>query len=357
MVSAVQEYSLSLGDGEFLVLAGPSGCGKTTLLRLIAGLETPDDGVIRFDGARMNEVPPEDRDVAMVFQDHALFPQLNVHNNLALGLELRHVPRAEIRRRVRETAEWLGISQMLERFPEALSGGERQRVALGRALVRRPRVLLLDEPLSNLDLPLRAQVRGEILGWHERLQMTTIYVTHDQGEALPVTSRLAIMRQGRLDQVGSPRQVYAQPASLFVATFLGSPPMQCLSGRLLAENGRLVLVPQALPEARLAGPDPPSAEAPMWAGRAVVAGIRPEEIEIVAVDSTAADAWRGVVERTEFSPGGFLLTIGLGRDLRLVARCATAPPWDLGQAVALRWDPDRVHWFDAADGRRIAGPE
>ena len=357
MVPAVRECSLSLDDGEFLVLAGPSGCGKTTLLRLVAGLETPDDGVVTFDGMRMNEVPPEDRDVAMVFQDHALFPQLNVQDNLALGLELRHVPRAEIRRRVQETAEWLGISEALDRFPESLSGGERQRVALGRALVRRPRVLLLDEPWSNLDLPLRAQVRGEVLGWHERLRMTTIYVTHDQAEALPLASRLAVMRPGCLDQVGSPLQVYAQPASLFVATFLGSPPVQCLPGQLLAEGERLVLVPRALPETRLAGPTLSAAEAQRWAGQAVVAGIRPEEIEIAGTGSASAGGLRGVLERTEFAAGGFLVTIRLGRDLPVVARRVTVPPWEAGQVGEVRWEPDRVHWFDSSSGRRFSGPK
>ena len=217
---AVRNLNLTIADHELLVIVGPSGCGKTTLLRLIAGLEDVSSGIIAIDGAAMNSVAPQDRDLAMVFQRDALYPHMTVFENLAFGLQLRKTPQVEIQNRVRETAALLGLSALLDRFPRALSGGERQRVALGRALIRKPQVLLLDEPLSQLDAPLRAQLRAEIARLHQQLGTTMIYVTHDQAEAMTLGQRLAVMNEGALQQVAEPRTLVEHPANQFVADFM-----------------------------------------------------------------------------------------------------------------------------------------
>jgi multiple sugar transport system ATP-binding protein len=239
VVRALESATLEATPGELLVLLGPSGSGKTTLLRLIAGLEEPASGNIRIDGKSMAGVPPEDRDVAMVFQEHALYPHMTVRDNLGFGLRLRKVPPNLIRERVQEAAGLLAIAPLLDRFPNQLSGGERQRIALGRTLVLRPRVFLLDEPFSNLDLPLRTQLRRELLKLQRRLAVTTIYVTHDQQEAMALASRIAVLERGRLQQIGTPREVYVEPVNLFVASFVGAPPMNRIEGMLTEQNGRV----------------------------------------------------------------------------------------------------------------------
>jgi multiple sugar transport system ATP-binding protein len=221
---------LAVRDGEFLVLVGPSGCGKSTLLRLIAGLETPDGGDVLFDGRRMNDVPPRDRDVGMVFQSYALYPHLSVADNLAFGLRIRRTPEAEIKTRVTDVAQLLGLESLLRRLPRELSGGQRQRVAMGRAMIRRPRLFLFDEPLSNLDAALRVHLRSEILALHRRLQTTIIYVTHDQVEAMTLADRIAVLDQGRVRQVGTPAELFHRPVHRFVAGFLGTPSMNMLEG-------------------------------------------------------------------------------------------------------------------------------
>jgi len=242
---AVHAVDLNVAEGELVVLVGPSGCGKTTTLRMVAGLESVTRGEVRIGGRRMNEVPPKDRDVGMVFQSYALYPHMTVRENMAFGLELRKLPRAEIDARVREAAALLGLGELLDRKPKAMSGGQRQRVAMGRAIVRRPRVFLFDEPLSNLDAKLRGQMRVEIARLHRRLGATSLYVTHDQVEAMTLADRIVLMSKGKVQQIGAPLDLYERPANLFVATFLGTPTMNTL--RLSVEGGHLRGESVALP--------------------------------------------------------------------------------------------------------------
>src|SRR5262245_54027493 len=232
-VHAIQGVSLNIGEKELMTLVGPSGSGKTTLLRLIAGLEEPDSGTITLGGTILNPVPPKDRDIAMVFQNYALYPHMTVYENLAFGLKLRKVARAEIERRVREAAEMLGLIELLQRYPDALSGGQRQRVALGRALVRKSKIVLLDEPLSGLDARLRAQMRRELIQLQKQLGWTMLYVTHDQTEAMSLGNRIAVLHHGQIQQVATPRDLYLQPCNSFVAEFFGTPPMNFFAGTIV----------------------------------------------------------------------------------------------------------------------------
>lgn len=235
-VVAVQQFSLDIADNEFIVLVGPSGCGKSTTLRMVAGLETITEGDLLIDGKRVNDIAPKDRDISMVFQDYALYPHMTVYENMAFALQLRKLPKKEIDQKVRQAAEILGITQYLDRKPRALSGGQRQRVAIGRAIVRSPKVMLMDEPLSNLDAKLRNEMRAEILKLRERIQTTFIYVTHDQTEAMTLGDRIVIMRDGYVQQIGTPQDVFNHPANLFVAGFIGMPVMNFFDAKLLLEN-------------------------------------------------------------------------------------------------------------------------
>jgi multiple sugar transport system ATP-binding protein len=356
-VKAVVDLSLAVPDRELLALVGPSGCGKTTTLRLIAGLETPDAGKILFDDKLVTTLPPLGRDVAMVFQSHALFPHLSAFNNLALGLELRHVPRAEIFSRVREIAAMLGITYCLERKPGKLSGGERQRIALGRALVRRPRILLLDEPFSHLDEPLRVQMRAELLALRSRLEMTVIYVTHDQAEALALGDRVAVLRTGQLQQVGAPREIYNAPANTFVAGFIGAPPMNLFHGTVMQREEQLVLV------GAKTAPDAPSPAlvVPLggwradWfaqnVGRQVLLGIRPEGIGVTdsAAHAHASQTIAAVVQSIQYLGAESILHLTVGKH-EVVARTASAGGLQRGQTVALAFDLRQAHVYDAATG-------
>ena len=273
--SAVKDINFQVNDGEFMVLLGPSGCGKSTILRMIAGLETISGGSLSIDGKLMNHVPAKDRDIAMVFQSYALYPHMKVRDNLAFGLRRRGIPKDRIKQRVEQVAESLGLTPFLNRRPHALSGGQRQRVAVGRAIVRDPKVFLFDEPLSNLDASLRVSTRNELVSLHERLGATTIYVTHDQVEAMTMGSRICIINEGRLVQIGSPMEVYRKPANTFVAGFLGSPPMNLVPARLKpGENSDSLLVIGSQTISTLPGwkhlPDSGSGE--------VIFGIRPEDL-------------------------------------------------------------------------------
>ncbi len=273
--TAVRDFSLRTTDGELLVFVGPSGCGKSTLLRMVAGLEDISAGEIRIGGQVVNELPPQRRDVAMVFQNYALYPHMTVRKNLAFPLKMLNAPKAEIERRVRTTAELLGIEDLLERRPRQLSGGQRQRVAMGRALVREPAVFLMDEPLSNLDAKLRVQMRGEITALQRRLGTTTIFVTHDQVEAMTMGDRLAVLNRGQLQQVGAPDEIYHRPTNAFVATFIGSPAMNLFWSKLEVDTTGQPCVRfgnQILP---LASP-PTKAALGKWGGQRVVCGLRPE---------------------------------------------------------------------------------
>jgi multiple sugar transport system ATP-binding protein len=354
-IRAVRELSLKAEDGELLAIVGPSGCGKTTTLRLIAGLETPDAGTILLDGKPLAGVSPEDRDVAMVFQEHALFPHLTVFENVALGLRLRHVPSAETGARVKAAAELLGLTALLERRPAELSGGECQRAALGRALARHPRVFLLDEPLSNLDAPLRLQLRGEIARLRRRLGATMIFVTHDQAEALALADAVAVMKDGALQQLAPPREVYRRPASRFVAGFIGSPPMNFFEGALAEKNGALIFHERA-------GPGPcfsvsldgnRSGALRPYAGRAVTLGLRPEHIALAAPDD-GRELVRAGLERVEPAGADSLLYFSTGSHAFIARGPGDDFPKTTG-ALPLHFNMEHARFFDAATGAAIAG--
>ena len=277
-VAGVDKLSLQIGDGEFMVLVGPSGCGKSTALRSIAGLEEITSGTIRIGGQVVNHLPPKDRDIAMVFQNYALYPHMTVEQNLAFGLQQRKLPADQIRRRVHEVAEMLGIDEYLRRKPAALSGGQRQRVAMGRAIVREPRAFLMDEPLSNLDAKLRVSMRASLAKLHERLGVTTVYVTHDQVEAMTLGQRVCVLRDGQLQQVDTPQALYAHPVNLFVAGFIGSPAMNFVTAGLMSDGGPAVaFAGHILPlPARLLTERP---RLGTYLGRQVILGIRPADFE------------------------------------------------------------------------------
>jgi multiple sugar transport system ATP-binding protein len=298
---AVSDLEIEIDDGEFMVLVGPSGCGKTTALRMVAGLEDISEGVVKIGDRVVNNVPPRDRDIAMVFQSYALYPHLSVYDNIAFGLKLRREKKAEIDRRVKEAAEILGLEPFLKRKPRALSGGQRQRVAMGRAIVRQPQAFLMDEPLSNLDAKLRVQMRAEISRLQDDLGTTTIYVTHDQVEAMTMGDRIAVMRKGELQQVGRPKDLYDRPVNLFVGGFIGSPAMNMFEAKLARDDGVLTV---RVGDQRLSlSEEALSARSGLHAyeGRTVVLGIRPEHVEDAALapDAPVDRRLRGKVELTE----------------------------------------------------------
>jgi sn-glycerol 3-phosphate transport system ATP-binding protein len=334
-VQAVHAIDLEVADGEFLVLVGPSGCGKSTLLRMVAGLETITSGTVRIGERVVNEVEPADRDIAMVFQNYALYPHMSVRQNLAYGLKNRGTPKPEIARRVAEAAAILEIGEYLDRKPRALSGGQRQRVAMGRAIVREPAVFLFDEPLSNLDAKLRLQMRGEIKQLQARLQTTSIYVTHDQLEAMTLADRLVVLNGGRIEQVGTPLEVYHRPASAFVAAFIGSPAMNLLD--VEAEGGVARLDGAALPVAGIAP------------GRSrLTLGIRPEDLRIA--EPGAAGAFTMAVAYVE-ELGAQRLVHGRVAGQQMV--CVQPTDTQIGATLTLTTDASSIHAFDAATGARL----
>ena len=315
--TAVSDLSLEVVDGEFMVLVGPSGCGKTTALRMVAGLEEISKGVLRIGDRVVNHVPSRDRDIAMVFQSYALYPHLSVYENIAFGLRLQKVPKSEVDKRVHDAARVLGLEQFLKRKPRALSGGQRQRVAMGRAIVRQPAAFLMDEPLSNLDAKLRVQMRAEIGRLQHDLGTTTIYVTHDQVEAMTMGDRVAVMRKGELQQVASPQELYDHPVNLFVGGFIGSPAMNMVEAQLVRQNGSLAakLGSQTVTLDEAALQSRPALES--YEGRDVILGIRPEDLE----DATLTDGAGGQSRLR----GNVVLTEALGSEV-MVHFMVDAPP-------------------------------
>ncbi len=344
---AVAGASFEVADGELLVLVGPSGCGKTTLLRMIAGLEPISAGTVRIDGQVVNQQPPKARDIAMVFQNYALYPHMTVAQNLGFGLKLRGHARSVIDRRVREVATTLDLHERLQARPAELSGGQRQRVALGRALVREPKVFLLDEPLSNLDARLRLAMRLELARLHRRLGATMIHVTHDQVEAMTLGQRIVVLDRGVIQQIDTPMAVYRRPANLFVAGFLGSPAMNLLPGRLQLDEAAVLVT--AYGDIDLAG-TPRLERLRAWQGRELVLGLRPEDLCPLAQPGPARLS--AVLELAEPVGNEIFLNLRHGRQ-SLVARVPPRPLPVPGTVIALRFDPAQAHFFDPADGRRI----
>ena len=342
---AVKGVNLEIKDKEFLVLVGPSGCGKSTTLRMVAGLEDPTGGEILIDNEIVNDVPPKNRDIAMVFQNYALYPHMTVYENMAFALKLRKYPKSEIDRRVTEAAEILGLEEKLKRKPKALSGGERQRVALGRAIVRKPKVFLFDEPLSNLDAKLRVQMRMELQKLHNRLQSTMIYVTHDQVEALTLGDRIVVMNNGHIQQVADPVTLYENPANQFVAGFIGSPPMNFLKGTVSSQKGsyffqdkgiKIKLLPQY--HAHLA----------KYKDKEVVCGIRPEDIydKIFAQDARPDFTVTATVDVVEPMGSEIYLYLNAGKN-NFVARVSNQDTATVNQDLQVVFDMSKAHFFDA----------
>ncbi len=347
-VTAVHEFSLDIKDKEFIVLVGPSGCGKSTTLRMIAGLEDVSEGDLFIDGVRMNDIPPKDRDIAMVFQNYALYPHMTVYDNMAFGLKLRKFDKSEIDLRVRDAAKILGIEDYLDRKPKALSGGQRQRVAVGRAIVRKPKVFLFDEPLSNLDAKLRVQMRTEISKLHQRLGATMIYVTHDQTEAMTMADRIVLMKDGFVQQIDTPLEIYGKPANLFVAGFIGSPAMNTVDGTL---KKRGVMTFEEKKGMKLTVPPRYRKTLAPWVGKAVTVGIRPEHLTRGSARGSSFRARVEVVEPMGSELYVYFSTSEQGR--QHVARLGTAHTVGVGKAVQLAVDTGKLHFFDTDTGLAI----
>jgi multiple sugar transport system ATP-binding protein len=352
-VLAVNDLSIQIHDKEFLVLVGPSGCGKSTALRLIAGLEETTGGDIYIGDRRVNDVAPKDRDIAMVFQSYALYPHMTVYDNLAFGLKLRKTPKAEIDRRVKEAADILGLSNLLKRKPKQLSGGQRQRVALGRAIVREPLVFLMDEPLSNLDAKLRVQTRAELIKLHQRLQTTVIYVTHDQVEAMTMGHRIAVLRDGILQQLDTPQMLYDHPANMFVAGFIGSPAMNFFDARLTGNGDGEMFVETGT--IRLQVPSHKQNQLKPALGRDVAFGIRPENIYERAERPEAPEHQRATVQVEVVEPLGSELFVYLRSDSheftsRMEPGAKVAP----GANIDVIFDTDKMHVFDKQTEQALA---
>jgi multiple sugar transport system ATP-binding protein len=345
-VVAVNDLTLEVRDQEFLVLVGPSGCGKSTALRIIAGLEQATAGNVFIGERLVNDVAPRDRDIAMVFQSYALYPHMSVYDNMAFGLKLRHLPKREIEARVQEAARTLGIEPLLKRKPRQLSGGQRQRVALGRAIVREPQAFLMDEPLSNLDAKLRVQTRAEIVKLHHRLRTTTIYVTHDQVEAMTMGDRIAVLKDGILQQLDTPQALYDRPANEFVAGFIGSPTMNMLPVEVQLDGDSLSLVRDAL---HLTPPAAVSAALRQYAGRSVTIGVRPEDLTDYAEPGKPTAPVQATVEVVEpLGSEAFLYVSVAGQTL--IARVNPRTRAQIGDPITLQANLEHMHVFDAQTG-------
>lgn len=353
-VEIVHDISLDIQDKEFLVLVGPSGCGKTTCLRMVAGLEEPSEGTIYIGDRIANSLDPKDRDVAMVFQNYALYPHMTVFDNMAFGLKLRHTSKQEIKRRIEETAILLGLEQFLKRKPKELSGGQRQRVALGRAIVRDAQVFLMDEPLSNLDAKLRVATRAEILKLHQRIQTTVMYVTHDQVEAMTMGDRIAVLNDGMIQQLGTPQEVYDHPANMFVAGFIGSPTMNFIPNvQVVAEENSTFILLDGI--GRVAVPPPYAKRAQASAGRNLTFGIRPAHLEdatLSGLDRDIESTIDATVEIVE-NLGNELQVYLTSGNKDLIATLHTRSHLAPGQKIRLSVDSNQMHLFDSDTGQTI----
>ncbi|MDC3413548.1 sn-glycerol-3-phosphate ABC transporter ATP-binding protein UgpC [Aquibacillus sp. 3ASR75-11] len=348
-VVAVNDFNLEIKDKEFTVFVGPSGCGKSTTLRMIAGLEEITAGDFYIDDKRMNDVAPKDRDIAMVFQNYALYPHMNVYDNMAFGLKLRKFKKDEIESRVQNAAKILGLEGYLDRKPKALSGGQRQRVALGRAIVRDAKVFLMDEPLSNLDAKLRVQMRAEIQKLHKRLQTTTIYVTHDQTEAMTMATRLVVMKDGLIQQVGIPKEVYDKPENIFVGGFIGSPSMNFLTGTLKEGYFEIGSVKVKVPEGKMK-----TLREQNYLNKELVLGIRPEDIhdEPVFIESTPETKIKAFIDVAELM-GSESYLYSKVEDQDFIARVDSRTDVNGGEEIELAFNMNKVHFFDKDTEQRI----
>ncbi|MCK9590175.1 MAG: sn-glycerol-3-phosphate ABC transporter ATP-binding protein UgpC [Terrimicrobiaceae bacterium] len=361
-VTAVRDFNIDITDREFVVFVGPSGCGKSTTLRMVAGLEEISRGDIFIGEKRVNDVPPKDRDIAMVFQNYALYPHMSAYENMAFGLKLRKFPKAEIQKRVNEAAAILGLEQLLDRKPKALSGGQRQRVAVGRAIVRQPKVFLFDEPLSNLDAKMRVQMRAEIIKLHQRLQATMIYVTHDQVEAMTMGTRIVVMdavmnpetglKEGIIQQIDAPLKLYNEPANIFVAGFLGSPPMNFLKGTLRKDGDQVVFkeIHGGAVELKLGAR--PAAQA--YAGKEVTLGIRPENCGLVPQGkSPSENSFQALVDIVEPMGAETYFYLQTGAHTVISRSHALVDQREAGHRLRFEMQAERAHLFDPGTGLRI----
>ena len=340
---AVKDVNLDIQDKEFVVLVGPSGCGKTTTLRMVAGLEAITSGEVLIGNTVVNELPPMDRDIAMVFQNYALYPHMSVADNMAFGLKMRKFDKSEIESRVKQAADILGIEQLLHRKPRQLSGGQRQRVALGRAIVRHPQVFLFDEPLSNLDAKLRVQMRVELKKLHSRLGTTAIYVTHDQVEAMTLGDRVVVMKDGWVQQVGGPMELYDNPANKFVAGFIGSPAMNFANVRIVGQNGTAWAENEGL---RIQVPGHLRDRVAAHAGREATLGIRPEDLHVAGAGDAPEHCFDAQVEVVEQLGSEILLDVKVGRS-SMVAAVEPRVRAKVGESIRLALNPERLHFFDS----------
>jgi len=345
---AVDRFNLVIASGEFLVLVGPSGCGKSTTLRMIAGLEEISSGLISIGGRCVNTVPPKDRDIAMVFQNYALYPHMTVFENMAFGLKLRSVPKREIAERVQEAASILGLGELMQRLPKQLSGGQRQRVAVGRAIVRKPKVFLFDEPLSNLDAKMRVEMRSEINRLHRRLDATMVYVTHDQVEAMTMGDRIVVMDRGSIQQVAQPLAVYQRPANLFVAGFIGTPPMNFLRGRVVRQGAGYVFRHAS---GGIVLPETQAGLMSAFLEREILLGFRPEALGTAPGSALI----QGVTDVVEPMGSETYVQVVTADGTRLIARVGADSVFTPGASVELPVDMANALYFDAASGCSIGG--
>ena len=347
-VQAVFDFNLDVKDKEFIVFVGPSGCGKSTTLRMVAGLEEITSGELYINDRLVNDIAPKDRDIAMVFQSYALYPHMTVFDNMAFGLKLRKIPKEEIEKRVNEAAAILGLEPYLNRRPKALSGGQRQRVALGRAIVRSPKVFLMDEPLSNLDAKLRVQMRSEIAKIHQRVGATTIYVTHDQTEAMTMASRIVIMKDGYIQQIGTPKEVYNYPANIFVGGFIGSPAMNFFKGRLEDKT----FVTEGEEQVKITLTKEVYERIKNYEGHNIVLGIRPENVNVVAASTKKAGTISMEADVVELL-GHELIVYGYVDGQRILLKTSAANDIKVGDVIKVNIDMENIHFFDVDSTNRI----